>query len=67
MQHVFRPIVDLHTRQPIGFEALARPTDGRSPLEVLAEAAARGPEALRDPSSAGVGTGKGVRSLGRKG
>lgn len=37
---VFQPICDLETDQPIGFEALTRFADGRSPDTVLAEAQA---------------------------
>lgn len=39
---VFQPIVDLHTGETIGFEALARFHDGRGPAERLAEARAAG-------------------------
>lgn len=47
MQHAFQPIVDLHTGQPIGFEALARFPDGRGPMDVLRGLTLLGPEALR--------------------
>lgn len=39
---VFQPIVELVTRAPVGWEALTRFADGRSPTEVFAEAEAAG-------------------------
>ena len=39
---VFQPLVDLRAWKVVGFEALARFTDGRSPLEHLADAETRG-------------------------
>ena len=41
-ESVFQPVVDLATRQTVGYEALTRFTDGRSPAERFAEAARLG-------------------------
>ena len=61
----FQPIVDLRDGSVIGYEALARPRDGRSPEDLFAEARAQGrlaevdracrEPALRDAAAAGLG------------
>ncbi len=38
----FQPIVDLRDRSVVGYEALARPTDGSSPPALFAAAGAEG-------------------------
>ena len=38
----FQPIVDLRDRSVVGYEALARPTDGSSPTALFAAARAQG-------------------------
>src|SRR3954452_7430019 len=62
---VFQPIVDLRDESVVGYEALARPRDGRSPAELFAAARARRrlaevdracrALALREAASAGLG------------
>ena len=61
----FQPIVDLRDASVVGYEALARPQDGRSPQQLFAAAREQGrlPEvdracraaALRDARAAGLG------------
>ncbi|HWK25379.1 MAG TPA: EAL domain-containing protein [Solirubrobacter sp.] len=61
----FQPIVDLRDECVVGYEALARPRDGRPPAELLAEARASGrlgevdracrTAALRAAAAAGLG------------
>lgn len=41
-ESVFQPVVDLATRQTVGYEALTRFTDGRGPAERFAEATSLG-------------------------
>src|SRR3954451_6266414 len=65
VEAAFQPIVDLRDRSVIGYEALARTRDGRSPAALFADARAQGrlaevdracrEAALRDAAKAGLG------------